>query len=443
MQRAGRSLTVATLVVAVSGYAVIVLAGRSLSPADYERFTVYWGLFFACTGVLDGLLQETTRAVTAAQQAPGRPAGLPAGHSVTDADPASGAHPAAVAVGVALGVTALIACTAPLWASSLLPGAGVTGAVLLASGLASYAVQATVCGLLSASGRWRSYAWLISVDSAVRVALAVAAWATGLHLTAFLLVTVIGAATWTGLLLTDRHRTRILLRHRADVPTGEFLRRVGAAMLASGATALLITGFPVLFTVTSRDAAPGTLAAVITAVTLTRAPLLVPLQRFLPALIVHLSRHRDAVRRALLRPLAVVVATALGGGLMAWWLAVPLAGWFFPADLVADAGVFAVLTVASGALAVLMVTGSAMLTVERHGVYVLGWLTATVVAVALLSLDLSPATRAALALGVAPLAGAAVHLAASASPASFRRLRPSRPARPVQPGRAGSSSRTR
>lgn len=421
----------ATLVVAVSGYAVTVLAGHALTPADYERFTVYWGLFFACTGVLDGLLQETTRAVSTQRHR---------GHADEDADPGHGstaaaphARPLTVAAGVSLGTGGLVVASSPLWADRLLPDTG--GITLLAAGLACYALQATVCGLLSASGRWRTYAWLISVDSAVRVLLAAVAWAAGWHLTAFLLVTVLGAATWTGLALLSLRPSagpvRGVLRAVADVPTGEFLRRCGAAMVASGANALLITGFPVLITVTSADAAPGALAAVITAVMLTRAPLLVPLQRFLPALIVHLTGHRAAPLPTVLRLLGWCVAASLAGGALAWLSAVPVASLFFPTELVADAATFAVLTVASGALAVLMVTGAAVLAAERHAVYVAGWLVATVMAVALLLTGIDPTVRAALAVGVAPLVGAAVHLVA---------VRPSRVSRPASRP-AGSSSR--
>lgn len=436
MKDAGRALSVATVLVAVFGYAVIVLAGHALTPADYQRFTVYWGLFFACTGVLDGLLQETTRAVTAQRH---RPRSDGVGRAL--------ARPATVTAGVSLATVALTLATAPVWADRLVPGTGGPGIGLLAVGLACYAVQATVCGLLSASSRWRSYAWLISIDSGVRVLLAAVAWALGWQLTAFLVVTVLGALTWTGLLLIDLPRTRRLFRMVADVTTGEFLRRCGAAMLASGASALLITGFPVLLTVTAAEVSPGALATVITAVTLTRAPLLVPLQRFTPALIVHFSRNRDRILGAIFLPVGGVIVTACVGGVLAWWLAVPVASWFFPAELVAGAGAFAVLTCASGALAVLTVTGTATLTAEGHRAYVAGWLTATVAAVLLLTTDFSPTVRSALALGVAPLTGSLVHLGYLAThrghDAGAGGVRLSRTCRRTAAQRGGSSARMR
>ncbi|MEY8566272.1 hypothetical protein AALF15_06830 [Corynebacteriaceae bacterium 7-707] len=429
-----RALSAATLVVAVSGYAVIVVAGRALDTVSYEAFSVFWGLFFALAGLIDGLLQETTRSVAARRT----------GTSRTPTAATSGARPMTVAVGFAVLVGTLAVLSGPLWSPGILPagqGLELTGVLLMAAGLASYTFQAAVCGLLSAATRWSAFAWLISVDSAVRILLALVAWALGWHLPAFLLVTVVGAATWLGFLVLFLVRfpdRRDVLREVGDVPTGEFVRRTVKAMLASGANAVLITGFPVLITFTSgSDVAPGALAAVITAVTLTRAPLLVPLQRFQPALIVHFTRHRDRVLRACALPATVIVGTAAVGGVAAYWLARPLMLLFFDAGLVSSAPVLAALTVASGSTALLMVTGSAAHAAERHSLYLAGWTVATLAAVALLLVDASPEARAVLALGVAPLVGVAVHLGVLV-------LRPSPPATVTatpRPG-AGSSART-
>ena len=403
-----RALSAATIVVAVAGYAVIVVAGRALDTVGYEAFTVFWGLFFALAGLLDGLLQETTRTVASQRVTADTPS-----DAAADQPRRSAARPLLVTAGFAAVTAALALGTAPLWADQVIPadsGLRGWGVALLALGLASYAFQAAVCGLLSATTRWGTYAWLISVDSAIRVVVALVAWALGWHLLAFLVVTVLGAFTWLGTLLLSP-ATRSLLGELADVPTGEFIRRTIKAMLASGANAVLITGFPVLITVTSGpEVAAGALAAVITAVTLTRAPVLVPLQRFQPALIVHFATRRERILRACIAPCALVAGVALVGGVAAYWLAEPIMLWFFDADLVSAPIVLAALTVASGSTAVLMITGSATHAAERHTLYLAGWAVATVVAVALLAVDASPETRAVLSLGLAPLVGAAVHL---------------------------------
>lgn len=420
-----RALSAATVVVAVSGYAVIVVAGRALDTVSYEAFSVFWGLFFALTGLIDGLLQETTRSVAARHTTSGRAL----------RPDVAGARPMAVAVGFAVIAGLLAVGLGPLWSGRILPDGQnleAAGVILLAGGLASYTFQAAVCGLLSAATRWTTFAWLISVDSAVRILLALLAWALGWHLLAFLLVTVIGAATWLGLLLLAPAQ-RDVLREVGDVTTGEFIRRTVKAMLASGANAVLITGFPVLITFTSgADVAPGALAAVITAVTLTRAPLLVPLQRFQPALIVHFTQHRDRILRACALPSAIIVGTAAFGGIAAYWLARPLMLVFFDTELVSSPPVLGLLTAASASTALLMVTGSAAHAAERHSLYLGGWAVATVAAVALLLIDVSPEARAVLALGLAPLAGVIVHLTVLARRPTL-----------IPPSPADSSGRTR
>jgi len=88
---------------------------------------------------------------------------------------------------------------------------------------------------------------------------------------------------------------------------------------------------------------------------------------------------------------------------MAWWLAAPVVSVFFPADLVASPGTYGVLTLASGSLAILMVTGATALGIGQHVAYVAGWLIATAVAIAVLRCGLPPVERAAIALGVAQL----------------------------------------
>lgn len=398
-----RAISLATVLVAIAGYAVILIASRALNPAGFETFMVYWGLFFALTGVLDGLLQETARAVTSRRNTPLQVARLATPMRTT----------AAFAVLFAL----IAAGTAPLWAPILTPGLELWGAGLLATGLLAYAFQATLCGLLSAHERWPVFAWLIAIDSMVRLLLAAVAWWAGWHLLAFVVVTVLGAVTWLGVLAISPD-ARGLVHQRADVPVRAFASRAAKAMVASGANAVLITGFPTLLKFTT-DFSAGALAATITAVTLTRAPLLVPLQRFQPALIVYFTRNRSRVLVASARPLALVVTVAFVGALAALVVGQAVLGWFFQADYIVSAQALAWMTLASGATAVLMITGSAALAADRHGLYVAGWLVATCVAVSLLSVDASPELRSILALGVAPLVGAILQLGVL----SFRRHR--------------------
>ena len=59
-------LTLATLVAAAGSFAILFLSAWGLGTDVNLQFVAYWGLFFAMTGVLGGLMQETTRAVGSA-----------------------------------------------------------------------------------------------------------------------------------------------------------------------------------------------------------------------------------------------------------------------------------------------------------------------------------------------------------------------------------------
>lgn len=398
-----RALSLATVFVAIAGYAIILVAARGLDPAGYELFMVFWGLFFALTGLLDGLMQETARAVTTAQSSLTR--------GVEQKKNGNPARPFRVTTRFALVSLILAAVTGPVWASTVSPGLELWSIGLLALGLFAYAFQATVCGLLSAATHWTTFAWLIALDSGIRLVLAAVAWWAGWQLLAYLIMTVIGAATWLCFLLFSPS-TRGLLSSLADVSPRAFTTRTVKAMVASGANAVIITGFPVLLKFTTDTAAvAGALAATITAVTLTRAPILVPLQRFQPALIVHFTKNRAHVVRASLLPMAAVVGVALFGGVAAYFLGQPIMRIFFAEDYIVSAGALALLTVASGSTALLMITGSAALAADRHTLYLVGWVVATVAAIALLMVDTTPEMRSILGLGFGPLVGVVLQLA--------------------------------
>lgn len=379
---------------------VIIVAAWALG-ADIEtttEFNAYWGLFFAATGVLGGIMQETTRAVSTAREQNTTPSGNPT------------ARPLLVALGIGVITAVLIAASGPLWIGQLMRTEHVTGIALLAVGLLSYAIQAAVAGVLSGCQLWRQYATMIALDSGVRMVIALVAWQAGWGLLTFLVITVIGAASWLVIAATSPE-ARVALRSLTDVPPRTFFTRVGTAMVASGANAVLITGFPTLVRLTNPDTTGQavTAAAVIYAVTLTRAPLLVPLQQFQSAMIVHFVKHRDTPLRALIRPLGFVWAVGLVGAAGAWLVGPWLMEFLLRQSAFAVPGsVLAMLTIGATCTASLMVAGSATIAYERHNLYLVGWLVATGAAIGLLLLPLPLATSASLALIVGPLLGLAL-----------------------------------
>lgn len=388
-------LSLATVFAAASGFVVMWIASWALdAESGYNYFLAFWGLFFAATGLIDGITQETTRAVAASRETKARGTANPWKLGGAIGAVLAGA---ALAVGV-VGMGRIVPSN---------PGAA-TG--LLAFGLLSYAFQAVLSGILSGSGLWSRYAALVAMDSGVRLVLAVVVWALGGGLVEFLVITVIGALSW--ILILALSPVRVTL----DVDRATFVRRVASAMVASGASAALITGFPTAASAAFPAAATATggaaVAAINNAVMLTRAPVLVPLQRFQSALVVRFVRQRGRVYQALAAPVAAILSVGLAGFVAAWTVGPWILRVAYKPELFVDGLTLGLLTFASAFMGMLMITGVAVLALERHGFYVAGWLAATATAFAVLFLAPWGVTATVVAaLFAGPVVGTLVHLA--------------------------------
>lgn len=387
-----RNLSLATIFAAASGFVVMWIASWALDAEHgYNSFLAYWGLFFACTGLIDGITQETTRAVAASREM----------------DVRGSANPWKLGAAVGAVVAAVVLLAGLFAMSRIVPTHPGTATGLLALGLISYAFQAVLSGILSGSGLWNRYAALVALDSGVRLVLAVVVWALGGGLVEFLAITVIGALSWAVILAFAPVRVHL------DVDRGAFLRRVGSAMVASGASAALITGFPTAASAAFPAATAGaTVAAINNAVMLTRAPVLVPLQRFQSALVVRFVERRDNVYKALAAPVGAILGVGLIGFAAAWLIGPWILRVAYKPELFVGGLTLGLLTFASAFMGMLMITGVAVLALERHAFYVAGWLAATATAFAVLFLAPWGVTATVVvALFAGPIVGALVHLA--------------------------------
>ena len=394
-----RALTLATVFAAASGYLVMLIAGRALGPADYPLFASYWGAFFALGGVANGLMQEATRAVRAARGAQSR---SPAGPRVR-------LLPAGLVLG--LGLAAAVLLSWPAWPALGLATHSGAGVAIMAVGILGFALQAATAGALSGTERWGLYAVLLAVDASLRLAVAGVAWWLGDAGLGFAVATVAGTLTWA-VLVALSPATRAALRSALDVGRSAFWRQTGSAMLASAGTSALVVGFPVFVTATARDSDPLPLVgAVILAITLTRAPLLVPLTSFQSAIIVYFVERRARGVRALAAPLGLVTVVGIVGAGAAWVVGPWLIRTLFGAEFELPGPVLAALTAASLGTAALMITGNAALAFGHHLLYNAGWWVAVVAAaVFLLTLPGAVDARSAVALLVGPGLGVTLHL---------------------------------
>ena len=305
----------ATVLTALCGYAVVYLAARDLAPAGFSVFAVFWGAFGLVTGAANGLLQETTREVRAAgyeNRAESRAEVLPARRT----------HPLRVAGMVGIGAALAIAASSPLWSGRVFAEAHWLSVGLLSVGLAGFCVHATLLGMLAGTNHWTQYGALMVTDAVIRVAVAVATFVIGWGLVGFLWATVAGAVAWL-IMVVASPTTRSAARLLTLGGTATFLRGAAHSITAAGASAILVMGFPVLLKATSNQlGAEG--GVVILAVTLTRAPLLVPLTAMQGNLIAHFVDERTERLRALIAPAALVggigALGVLAAGLVGPWL---------------------------------------------------------------------------------------------------------------------------
>ncbi|MDD7812659.1 hypothetical protein PP713_08830 [Mycobacterium sp. CSUR Q5927] len=390
----------ATLLSALCGYTVLYLAARDLDPAGFSVFSVFWGAFGLVTGAANGLLQETTREVRFAREGgASRPSTRPR-HT----------RPLWVAGLTGLVAAGLVAASSPLWSSHVFVEARWLSVGLLSFGLANFAVHAALLGTLAGTNRWTQYGALMVTDAAIRVAVATATFVIGWGLVGFLWATVAGAVAWLLLLVTSA-AARSAARLSTAVGTADFLRGAAHSITAAGASAILVMGFPVLLQATYGElGAEG--GVVILAVTVTRAPLLVPLTALQGNLIAHFVDQRGRRLRALATPAASVAALGAAGTVAAGLAGPWLLRTVFGQDYNAGGLLLAGLTTGATAIALLTLTGAATVAAALHRAYALGWVGATVASTLLLLLPLDLPTRTVVALLCGPLVGIAVHLAA-------------------------------
>lgn len=389
-------VAVASAVAAATSLVVQVLVARlAETPADATVFMTFWAALFVAFGLLSGFSVETTRTVTAARASGATVDGPRVGW-------------VAVAVGATLGT--VVAATARWWGPAVFPRLAVPLALLIALGTAGYALHSVLVGSLAGRRSWRTYSALIAADSVVRLAAVAAAALLGTALVGMSAGAALATFTWLlfAVLSTD---ARTALAARADVPLVPLLRRLGAASVANGASALLAVGFPTLLSLTTAHSEYVAAAPLLLAISLTRAPLMIPLNAYQGVAVSHFVQNRHQGVRPLIPIARVLAAVGVAGAALAWlvgpWLLELIRG---DPDFRVPGPVLAGLTLAAVGLALLTLTGAVCQALTHHGVFVAGWLVAVAVAVAVLLLPGSMNARSVAALALGPVAGMATHL---------------------------------
>lgn len=399
---AGRAtgIMAASITAAASSLLITVVSARTLTVAQNKEFLVFWGFMFGIFGVISGIQTESTRAALA-------------GRRLAPADePTRRARILATSLLIGLVIGLLTLTAAPAWAPRLTPSTGAPTIVLIAAGVWGYAGQASLSGVLAGTRHWNLYSTLMAAEALLRLLLTLVIAVLTASLIGLEAAAAAPAAVWILLLLIPTVRT--LAGSRADVGPPRLTSFSLQAMVSSASWAVLVTGFPTLLEITSPGADAAELAIVILAVSITRSPIMIPLQAFQGVLITTIADARASRRLA---TVARILGILLGVGLV---LALAVAGagpWLIrtiygpqydPSPLL-----LGLLTLAAVSMASLVLTGASTIALNNHRAYTLGWILTAVAAVLLLRLPpLGVSPRAVLALGLAPLIGICIHLCA-------------------------------
>ena len=398
-----------SLLAAVSTLVVTMIAQRALNGSELTEFLLFWAALFTVTGIITGIQPEITRAVgTARTQTVSADGSAPQGTRV-------------VTVTAALGAIAgaLVLVSSPLWAGQQIPHSAAVGVTVMAVGVFLYALQATMSGVTAGEDRWYLFAAVGGLESAGRLILMFAAALMIPSLAGLEAATVVPMGLWLILALVTVSGRRLWVA-RADVPAGRLTTNILWSFLSSAAAAVLMMGFPnVLKASGAAESEPVVLGTLILAISITRSPIMIPLQAFQGVAVSAFLKQRHRPVAAFIKPAAAVVAVGTVGALAAYLLGPllfrliypPAAGAESAYEAAASGVTLGALVFASALLALMTLSGNMALAVNQHRIYLAGWVVAAAVTLSLAFLIPAPLVpRAIVALAVGPVCGFVVHM---------------------------------
>lgn len=385
-------ILLATAIAGGSGYIVNALVPIFRSPAAYADFSVLWSALYLIIAALAGVQQEVTRATTRRDGSVSNPVASPV-------------RSFALVVGGVTGV--VIVLTGVWWLPAVLGGNGWALSVPLGIGAASYIVVAVLSGTMYGLELWTAAALMIGVDGVLRlvgvgIALILGAGTIGLFWAVIVPFPLAPAIVWFFV------RTRIAGKSKLDVARGQLSWNVLRTIVASAATGVLISGFPLLLAATSPLATRQDLAAVNLSINLIRAPLVIVVLSLQSYLVVRFRNSAGAAFGQFLRLVLLIASGTVILAAAAWALGPVVLGWFGH-TYVLDGWTVAALVGASGLLGILCVSGPLALGLSHHGIYVGGWVVAAVSSVLVLAMPGALVPRMLVSLAIGPAIGVMVH----------------------------------
>ena len=413
-----------SLLAAVSTLVVTMIAQRALNGSELTEFLLFWAALFTVTGIITGIQPEITRAVGTARTravADGALANRAASGGAASAEGSAPQGARVVTVTAALGAIAgaLVLVSSQLWAGHQIPHSAAVGVTVMAVGVFLYALQATMSGVTAGEDRWYLFAAVGGLESAGRLILMLAAALMIPSLAGLEVATVVPMGLWLILAFVTVSGRRLWVA-RADVPARRLSTNILWSFLSSAAAAVLMMGFPnVLKASGAAESEPVVLGTLILAISITRSPIMIPLQAFQGVAVSAFLKQRHRPVAAFIKPAAAVVAVGAMGALAAYLVGPllfrliypPAAGAESAYEAAASGITLGALVFASALLALMTLSGNMALAVNQHRIYLAGWVVAAAVTLSLAFLIPAPLVpRAIVALAVGPVCGFVVHM---------------------------------
>lgn len=391
-----RWILLSTAVAGLLGYVIQVAAPRLLDGASYVSFSVLWSTIYLCVAAMSGTQQEVARA--------SRPS---TGHSPNTVLRTFTLSAIAVVVMIALAVAAWLAATA-------LSLSFIGLAAVLSVGFVGYLLNAVLSGVLYGLQLWRGVALVTALDAAMRIVFLAVAFTFG----ADAIWLGLGIAFPFGLSFTLAWfvlRRRVVGRFALDVGFASLSRNVLSTVGAAACSGVMISGLPLLIGATSATIPASAVGALLMAINLTRAPIVVPVVAMQSYLISAVFRDRDrdstspgrlfGLLGAALAFMAILSAIAYLLG--PWLIGLISAGTFE-----IDAPVIATVVFSAGLVALMCVTGPALVARGSHLANIAGWGIAAALTVGCLVVPVDFTARTLVALTAPAIAGLIAHVIA-------------------------------
>ena len=399
-----------SLLAAVSTLVVTMIAQRALNGSELTEFLLFWAALFTVTGIITGIQPEITRAVGTARTRAVADRAASGGATSAEGSAPQGARVVTVTAALGAIAGALVLVSSPLWAAQQIPHSAAVGVAVMAVGVFLYALQATISGVTAGEDRWYLFAAVGGLESAGRLILMFAAALMIPSLAGLEVATVVPMGLWLILAFVTVSGRRLWVA-RADVPAGRLITNILWSFLSSAAAAVLMMGFPnVLKASGAAESEPVVLGTLILAISITRSPIMIPLQAFQGVAVSAFLKQRHRPVAAFIKPAAAVVAVGAMGALAAYLVGPLLFRLIYPPTAGAESAYEAA---ASGITLGALVFASALLAlmVNQHRIYLAGWVVAAAVTLSLAFLVPAPLVpRAIVALAVGPVCGFVVHM---------------------------------